>query len=254
LQLAHKKIGLHAEKSGAYMDFKSTDGSSGRMNLYGNITARRSFTLIELLVVIAIIAILASMLLPALKNAREMAKTIKCLSNARQISLGILSYSNDNADYFPMVGYAPNMSDSLSSPTTNPWSRVLFENDYIGPSPVNLVRGHLLFCDADTTSYAGGSWQLKRSFGIGLACVKKGSTYVSAKTVSIKTPAATVSLGERYGQYMFVRGESCLQYYTVTSSLTNYEHDGLRGNFAFCDGHAETTRSGQTSGFKFDNN
>jgi prepilin-type N-terminal cleavage/methylation domain-containing protein/prepilin-type processing-associated H-X9-DG protein len=76
----------------------------GDMKTKPRSTRGNAFTLIELLVVIAIMAILASLLLPALVRGREKARMTQCLNNLRQIGMAMAMYVHDNQDTFPPAG------------------------------------------------------------------------------------------------------------------------------------------------------
>jgi prepilin-type processing-associated H-X9-DG protein/prepilin-type N-terminal cleavage/methylation domain-containing protein len=81
---------------------KALNEMPGGIMFVSNAAARRrAFTLVELLVVIGIIALLISILLPSLSKAREMGKSVKCLSNLRQLGIATVSYANESKSYLP---------------------------------------------------------------------------------------------------------------------------------------------------------
>jgi prepilin-type N-terminal cleavage/methylation domain-containing protein/prepilin-type processing-associated H-X9-DG protein len=74
--------------------------------------AEGAFTLIELLVVIAVIAIMAALLLSALGRTKEHGRSVMCKNNMKQIGLGFVMYADENNDYFPWPGGAPDRANN----------------------------------------------------------------------------------------------------------------------------------------------
>ncbi|MBM3500762.1 MAG: DUF1559 domain-containing protein [Armatimonadetes bacterium] len=153
---------------------------------------RRGFTLIELLVVIAIIAILAAILFPVFARAREKARQTSCLSNVKQIMLGILMYAQDFDEKFP--GSWANGSSGLWSGRINPY-----------------VKNTQLF-DCPSGSYASGwggwDWAGTPMTKYGYNCNISGKALCN-RTISlarIQQPATAIMVGDMWNSNWFTSG------------------------------------------------
>ncbi len=209
---------------------------------------KNNFTLIELLVVISIIAILASILLPALAKARERGKTALCLGQQRQLSLSVLNYADESQGYMALCygtqGY-----------TTRSWLWMMEEAGAL-PNLSTSSPNQAYVCPCVITGkdknwkqnygYASGGYTEANITIFGQTGVRAEFVPVFKTHQSVRYATKTLMLGEasrvdsggtfrRHGAIRYKRGSK------VDYGVMSLNHLGST-NAVFLDGHGESLR------------
>lgn len=219
----------------------------------------QGFTLIELLVVIAIIAILAAILFPVFAQAREQARKTSCLSNVKQVELGILMYVQDYDESYPM---SPGGIDNPIPASGPAWAWFVWQGWPLLVNPY-AKSGQIFHCPSAESPYwfwgdpaatplggdpnspaaaalkqlcpQGSTYMLKLALGAAAAAGHGGPVTLA----EFSRPAESVDIYERVSWHL----DRTLGTHMILSSVDKVKRVGL--NVGCSDGHAKFMRGGQ---------
>ncbi|HUR45436.1 MAG TPA: prepilin-type N-terminal cleavage/methylation domain-containing protein [Candidatus Saccharimonadales bacterium] len=230
-------------------------------------SAEPAFTLVELLVVIAIVAILSSLLLPAITRSKGLGNLTKCASNERQMGIGMAGYVNDN-QLFPGNNMQPGVS--LTVALTNIALLTWFDalRPYTGQArgaplyrcPGLKTRGWIPHSYAYNQNGAANLSGLWESGHLGLGECQDAQKWFQVAEYRVVNPSQMIALGDGYDE----RGVGTAGYSTVLTWMQGFQwgtdvdaqrarmatrqrHTG-RFNVLFVDGHVEKLKPSRLFG------